>query len=236
MPERSEIPRPGPPRSSLADPRVRAVLDRLHGAARGDLLGFPKILPRALLGFVRGRSFAETITPAMMSGCYLAVPRQEGEFLYLTARAIGARHVVEFGTSFGISTLYLAAAVRDNGGGRVIGSELESNKHSQAVANLEESGLGEVAEVRLGDALETLRVLPEPVDLVFLDGWKDLYLPILDLVEPKLRPGSVVLADNIHTFKKALRPYVERVQAEGSGFVSGTMPISDGVEYSVRVG
>jgi predicted O-methyltransferase YrrM len=236
MPERSGVQRPSPPSASLADPRVRAVLERLHGAARGDLLRFPKILPRALLGFARGRSFAETITPGMMRGCYLAVPRQEGEFLYLTARAIGARNVVEFGTSFGISTLYLAAAVRDNGGGRVIGSELETNKHSQAVANLEEAGLGDVAEVRLGDALETLRELPDPVDLVFLDGWKDLYVPVLDLVEPKLRPGSVVLADNIHTFKKALRPYVERVQAEGSGFVSSTMPISDGVEYSVRVG
>jgi predicted O-methyltransferase YrrM len=221
---------------SLHEPGVRSVLDRLHGAARSDLRRFPMLLPRVALGFLRGRSFSESITPAAMREFYIAVPRDEGEFLYLTARAIGARHVVEFGTSFGISTVYLAAAVRDNGGGRVIGSELELNKRETAVANLKEAGLSEWVDVRLGDALETLRDVPSPVDLVFLDGWKDLYIPVMELLVPKLRPGAVVLADNIHTFKKSLRPYVERMQAPGGDFVSSTMPISDGVEYSVYQG
>jgi predicted O-methyltransferase YrrM len=221
---------------SLHRPEVRTVLDRLHGAASKDLRRFPMLGPRVALGFLRGKSFSETISPATMRDFYIAVPRDEGEFLYLTARAIGARHVVEFGTSFGISTLYLAAAVRDNGGGLVIGSELETNKHSEAVANLKEAGLAEFADVRLGDAMETLREVPEPVDLVFLDGWKDLYLPVLDLLQPKLRPGAVVLADNIHTFKKSLRPYVERMQAPGGPFASSTTSVSDGVEYSVYLG
>jgi predicted O-methyltransferase YrrM len=212
---------------------VRAVLDRLHGAARSDLRRFPKLLPRVALGLLRGKTFSETISPGAMRNFYIAVPRGEGEFLYLTARAVGAREVVEFGTSFGISTLYLAAAVRDNGGGRVIGSELEANKHATAEANLREAGLADVAEVRLGDALQTLRDVPGPVDLVFLDGWKDLYQPVLDLLTPKLRPGAVVLADNIRTFRKSLRPYVERMQAPGGAFVSSTLAISDGVEYSV---
>jgi predicted O-methyltransferase YrrM len=78
--------------------------------------------------------------------------------------------------------------------------------------------------------------VPEPVDLVFLDGWKDLYLPVLKLLEPRLRPGAVVLADNIHTFRKALRPYVEYVQSGESGFESATLPISDGLEYSYYTG
>jgi predicted O-methyltransferase YrrM len=93
-----------------------------------------------------------------------------------------------------------------------------------------------VAEVRLGDALETLQEVPEPVDLVFLDGWKDLYLPVLKLLEPRLRPGAVVLADNIHTFRKALRPYVEYVQSGENGFESTTLSISDGLEYSHYTG
>jgi predicted O-methyltransferase YrrM len=93
-----------------------------------------------------------------------------------------------------------------------------------------------VTEVRLGDALETLREVPEPVDLVFLDGWKDLYLPVLKLLEPRLRPGAVVLADNIHTFRKALRPYVEYVQSGENGFESTTLSISDGLEYSHYTG
>jgi len=171
-----------------------------------------------------------------MRSCYISVPREEGEFLYLTARALRAQRVVEFGTSFGISTIYLGAAVRDNGGGIVVGTELEPGKHERAVANLREAGLDDVAEVRLGDALETLREVPEPVDLVFLDGWKDLYLPVLKLLEPRLRPGAVVLADNIHTFRKALRPYVEYVQSGENGFESTTLPISDGLEYSYCTG
>jgi predicted O-methyltransferase YrrM len=221
---------------SLNRPEVRRVLDRLHAAARGDIRRFPLLLPSVVAGLLRGKTFSEAVTPDAMRECYIAVPREEGEFLYLTARAIAARHVVEFGTSFGISTLYLAAGVRDNGGGAVIGSELELNKHEAAVANLKEAGLSDCVDVRLGDALETLRDVPEPVDLVFLDGWKDLYLPVLDLLEPRLRPGAVVLADNIRTFKKSLRPYVERMQSPGGRFVSSTMSISDGVEYSVYLG
>jgi predicted O-methyltransferase YrrM len=221
---------------SLERPEVRAVLDRLHGAARGDLRRFPLLLPRVVVGFLRGKTFAEAVTPAAMRDFYIAVPRGEGEFLYLTARAIAARRVVEFGSSFGISTLYLAAAVRDNGGGVVIGSELEANKQEATVAHLKQAGLSEYADVRLGDAMETLREVPEPVDMVFLDGWKDLYLPVLELLKPRLRVGAVVLADNIHTFRKSLRPYVERMQSPGGGFVSSTLSISDGVEYSVYEG
>jgi predicted O-methyltransferase YrrM len=221
---------------SLSDPRVRSVLDRLHAEARGDRYRFIGLAPRLALGLLRGRSFFEIATPAVMGQCYISVPPREGHFLNLTARAIAARTVVEFGTSFGISTIYLACAVRDNGGGIVVGSEIEAGKHAAATANLERAGLGKLAEVRLGDALETLRDVPEPVDLVFLDGWKDLYLPVLELLEPKLRPGAVVLADNIHTFRRSLRPYVEHVQSGRGGFVSATLPISDGVEYSVFTG
>jgi predicted O-methyltransferase YrrM len=207
-------------------------LDRLHGEARADWRRFPALLPRLIGGWLRGRRFDEVITPAALKDAYISVPREEGEFLYLTARTLGARRIVEFGSSFGISTIYLAAAVRDNGGGLVISSEIEPAKHARAVANLKEAGLDGEADVRLGDALNTLAELPEPVDLVFLDGWKDLYLPVLRLVAPRLRPGSVVLADNIYTFRKALRPYVEHMQSGANGFDSATLSISDGVEYS----
>lgn len=222
--------------SSLRRGEVRRLLDRLHAEARGDWLRFPALLPRIVRGKLRGKGFLEAVTPDAMRNCYISVPREEGEFLYLTVRALRAQHVVEFGTSFGISTIYLGAAVRDNAGGIVVGTELEPGKHERAVANLREAGLDDVTEVRLGDALETLREVPEPVDLVFLDGWKDLYLPVLKLLEPRLRPGAVVLADNIHTFRKALRPYVEYVQSGENGFESTTLSISDGLEYSYYTG
>ncbi len=218
-----------------ADP-TRSTLERLHAEARRDRLEFLKLAPRFLLGKLLGRSFSEIITPEAMKDVFIPISPEQGRLVYLVARTLGARNVVEFGTSFGISTLYLAAAVRDNGGGRVIGTEIEASKHARALAHIAEAGLGDLVEVRLGDALETLREVPAPVDLVLIDGWKDLYLPVLKLLTPSLRQGAVVLADNIFTFKRDLRAYVEYVQSGEHGFESTTLEISDGFEYSVFLG
>ena len=221
---------------SLDTTPVGPVLERLHAEARGDRWKFLGLAPRFLAGWVQRKSFSEIITPEAMKDVFIPISAEQGRFLYLTGRALGARTAVEFGTSFGISTLYLAAAVKDNGGGRVIGSEIEPSKHARAEAHIKEAGLEGIAEVRLGDALETLRDLPEPVDLVLIDGWKDLYLPVLELVKPRLRPGAVVMGDNIFTFRKDLRPYVEYMQSGKNGFVSTTLHLSDGFEYSVYLG
>lgn len=118
-----------------------------------------------------------------------------GRFLYASARAINARNIVEFGTSFGISTLYLAAAAADTGG-RVTGSEFHENKVEKARANLGDAGLAGCAEIRSGDARQTLANVQGPIDLLFLDGAKDLYIEILKMLEDRLRPGAMVIADN----------------------------------------
>ncbi|MBW2316884.1 MAG: class I SAM-dependent methyltransferase [Deltaproteobacteria bacterium] len=222
--------------NTLQTEPVRSLLARLHAEARGDRWKFVALAPRLVAGMIRGKTFSEIVTPEALKDAFIPISPEQGQLLYLTARALGARNVVEFGTSFAISTIYLAAAVRDNGGGRVIGTEIEPSKHSRAEAHLAEAGLSDVAEVRLGDALETLVDVPTPIDLVLIDGWKDLYLPVLKLLTPKLAPRAVVLADNIFTFKKDLRPYVEYVQSGEHGFVSTTLHLSDGFEYSVYVG
>jgi predicted O-methyltransferase YrrM len=220
--------------STLDDPRVTAVLDRLHAAARGDLFFFARHLP-LLAGMLLGREGPPPAElAARMKDVYIPISRAQGRFLYLVARSIGARRIVEFGTSFGVSTIYAAAAARDTGG-RVIGTELEPSKHARALANRAEAGLADVVEVRLGDALETLRDVPGPIDLVLLDGWKDLYLPVLRLLEPRLRHGSVVLADNIRTFRRSLGPFLDYVQSGRHGFASLTLPLADGFEYAVRL-
>src|SRR4029077_396085 len=131
-------------------------------------------IPGLLLARLKGVP-ATTATKPLVAKTSIGVLPNVGRLLYLTARGIDARHAVEFGTSFGISSIYLAAAMRDNGG-RFFGSDIEAIKVAGARHNLDEAGLSEYSEVREGDALQTLRDLAAPVDLVFLDGWKDLYL------------------------------------------------------------
>ncbi|MGY4624808.1 O-methyltransferase [Bradyrhizobium sp. USDA 4486] len=160
----------------------------------------------------------------------LAVSRETGMLLYMLTRSSRARAIVEFGTSFGLSTLHLAAGVRDNGGGRLITSEFEPSKAARARENLSAGGLIDLVEIREGDALKTLRTdLPETIDLVLLDGAKALYPDILDLVESHLRPGAIVVADNADFSPD----YLARVRRPGSGYMS--TGFADDVELSVRI-
>jgi predicted O-methyltransferase YrrM len=161
---------------------------------------------------------------------WLAVSPETGTLLYMLARSSGARVIIEFGTSFGISTLYLAAALRDNGGGRLITTEFEPSKVMRAKANLTEGGLIDLVEVREGDALQTLSAdLPETIDLLLLDGAKAIYPEILSLVESRLRPGALMIADNADFSPE----YLERVRAPASGYMS--TPFGDDVELSVKL-
>ncbi len=221
--------------SSLLAPEVVRTLDRLHRSARIDMLRILLVAPWVVPDFLGFRKVVDARLSKHMRSVFVPVSRSQGQMLYLIARSIEAKRIVEFGTSFGISTLYLAAAAKETGG-VVVGSEIEPTKHAKAEEHLREAGLDAFADVRLGDALETLATVEAPIDLVLLDGWKDLYLPILKMLKPKLRPRAVVLADNIYTFKKALRPYVEYVQDAQNGFVSSTLEISDGFEMSVFLG
>ena len=101
---------------------------------------------------------------------YISIGREEGKFLYLTAKSIGAKNIIEFGTSFGISTIYLASAVKDNGGGKVISTEIEPEKVNIAKENIKKAGLDNIIEIRLGDAAETLQRIDMEIDMLFLDG------------------------------------------------------------------
>jgi len=160
----------------------------------------------------------------------LAVSRETGQLLYMLARSSGARTIVEFGTSFGISTLHLAAGLRDNGGGRLITSEFEPSKAARARENLSAGGLIDLVEIREGDALQTLRAdLPDTIDLVLLDGAKALYPDILDLLEDHLKPGAIIVADNADDSPD----YLMRVRRPGSGYMS--TPFAEDVELSVRI-
>ena len=160
----------------------------------------------------------------------LAVSRETGSLLYMLARSSRAKAIVEFGTSFGISTLHLAAALRDNGGGRLITSEFEPSKAARARDNLSAGGVIDLVEIREGDALKTLGAdLPDTIDLVLLDGAKALYPDILDLLESHLKPGAIIVADNADDSPD----YLARVRKPGIGYMS--TPFAEDVELSVRI-
>ncbi|WP_316162580.1 O-methyltransferase [Bradyrhizobium sp. SZCCHNRI20481] len=161
----------------------------------------------------------------------LPVSRDTGVLLYMLARGVSARSIVEFGTSFGISTLFLAAALRDNGGGQLITTEFELSKVARARANLAEGGLADLVEIRQGDALQTLSGdLPDAIDLVLLDGAKPLYGDILALLESRLSAGAFIVADNADHSPD----YLAYVRSPANGYLS--MPFGDEVELSMRIG
>jgi predicted O-methyltransferase YrrM len=162
---------------------------------------------------------------------FLAVSPAYGRFLYAVARACKATRIVEFGTSMGISTIYLAAALRDDGGGHLIGSELEPTKVARARANLDAAGLADLVDIREGDALETLRDVGGEVDLLLIDGAFSLYFAVLKLVEPRLKPGAVVLGEI------AFEPgYLDYVRNPANGYLSQPLPVDEGRgnEFTVR--
>jgi predicted O-methyltransferase YrrM len=166
----------------------------------------------------------------LLKDLWLPVSRETGALLYMLARSTRAASIVEFGTSFGISTIFLAAALRENGGGRLISSEFEPSKVARARAHLVEAELDDLVEIREGDALKTLaHDLPERVDIVLLDGAKALYGDVLDLLIDRLRPGALIVADNVDYCPE----YLSRVRAPNAGFLS--LPFGADVELTLRL-
>ncbi|TDV40313.1 O-methyltransferase [Actinophytocola oryzae] len=205
----------------LSDP-VRTVLDRLFTASdRDDDLE---------LAFPDGATSQEAADA--LADVYMPVSASAGELLYALVRSSRPETVVEFGTSYGISTLHLAAAVADNGTGHVFTTELSAVKVTAARSNLDEAGLGDHVTILAGDALETLASVPGPVGVVLLDGWKQLCLPVLRQLEPRLAPGALVLADD--TNLPDLAGYLDYVRDPANGYVSVHFPVGDGVEVSCR--
>ncbi|HLK88296.1 MAG TPA: class I SAM-dependent methyltransferase [Polyangia bacterium] len=219
---------------TLTTPAVASLLERLYvdASQSGQILG------RMFGHLTREERLARMSDPdadyrafyGRAKEVHMPVSRETGALLYMLARGNGARAIVEFGTSFGISAIHLGAALRDNGGGLLIGTELEPSKLAHARANLAAAGLADLADIREGDALETLaRDLPETIDLVLLDGHKPLYAKILSRLAPRLRPGSYIVADNAD----ACAEYKAAVRAPGSGYLS--VAFSEEVELTMKV-
>ncbi len=210
---------------------VACVLDRLHAAALAeDSRAKERVLAREAQ---LGERLAQAQRYELYGDAPLAIKREVGELLYVLALSRRARRIVEFGASLGVSSIYLAAAVRDCGGGSLLTTELRPSKAEIACRNLADAGLADLVELRLGDAKQTLIDLAGHVDLLFLDGRNDLYLPVLALVEPRLARDALVVAD-LSADDPDLLPYLERVRDPSCGYFSTCVPLDDGVELSLR--
>jgi predicted O-methyltransferase YrrM len=201
------------PFSSADNCRVRAVIDRLYiQTVQTD----PALRQAAaLVGVHRDDdpAFYE-----LMADAYMPVTPQFGNLLYALARAARPKTIIEFGTSFGISTLFLAAALRDNGGGRVITTEWDASKAKRAHEHFEEAGLDGFIEIRTGDALETLSTDDfDSVGFVLLDGSKKYYVDVLKLLEPKLGIGCIIASDN--SDMSGAGSYLEFVRNSANGYL-----------------
>ena len=218
----------------IGDPRLQALLAGLH--ARSDAQA------AAMRSFDAERtSEAEPPSPkqarAFLRDKLVALDSDKAEFCYQLCRASNARRIVEIGTSYGVSTLYLAAAIRDNihvagGSGVVIGTEYEPNKAAAARAHFEQAGLSHLVDLREGDLRQTLKQIDGPVDFMLMDIWITMARPALELVTPHLRPGAVVIADNTRQYRSEYADYFAFLEAQG--FRTMTLPFDGGLEMSVR--
>ncbi|GAB5534467.1 MAG: class I SAM-dependent methyltransferase [Rubricoccaceae bacterium] len=211
--------------NALHDPTIRSRLDRLHREASRDL-------PAIARGFLR--SLGRRLQPRDMADAYIAISREQGELLYALLCATRATRIVEFGASFGISTLYLGAAARQTGG-TVISTEIEPEKCRVARENIAEAGLDDIVTILEGDAMQTLLDLEGPIDHLFLDGWNDLYLPLLELLEPRFAPGATLVTDNAR-FASA-KPFIRHLKGRPETYATTTLKTSKGAtEFTTYLG
>ena len=223
--------------SLLNDPKLEALLDRLHKQSDKEVDETNAYFERR----EREESFnyenyCDDDTHRFLSDKMVALDRDKAEFCYLLCRSLRATRVVEAGTSFGISTMYLAAAVRDNKveNGVVIGTEHELSKAEIARQNFREAGLSDYIDLREGDLRQTLQDVGGPVDFMLVDIW-DVALPALELVSSSLRTGAIVACDNTTAAIDEYRGYFDFVNDPSNRFRTMTVPFEGGFELTVRV-
>ncbi len=166
---------------------VENKLAAMHADAKKDVLRMGKGIAKSIFRSIQPQDFEHV---------YLPISKNQGRDIRNIIIENDCKNIVEFGTSFGISTIYLADAARKTEG-KVISTELLESKAKIAIENIQDAGLSNYVEVKIGDAMETLSDYPNTIDFLFLDGWKNLYLPLIKMLEPKFNSGTLIYADNM---------------------------------------
>ncbi len=221
--------------SLVQDRDLGALLDRLHAASDAQEAAIGAYFDG---GADRPTGYEDESSTGreFWRDKFVALDRDKAELCYSLSRAVGARRIIEAGTSFGVSTLYLAAAVRDNGGGIVTTCDIEETKVAVARRHFEEGGLSEFIDTRVGDIRSTLREIDRPVDVLALDIWAPIAGDVIELVGPHLRVGGLVIADNTTARRNLYARLIAYLEEPANGFTTLTLPYDGGLELAVKTG
>jgi len=221
--------------SILNDPKLEALLDALHAQSQGQNGAIDSYFARRIKEGTLSWDGMDAETTTFFRDKMVALEKDKAEFCYALCRALGAKRIVECGTSFGVSTLYLAAAIRDNGGGQVIATEWEAAKARVARRNFAAAGLSQFIDLREGDLADTLKVIDGPVDFVLLDIWAEAVMPAILNIAPHLRQAAVIIADNTESARRGYEAYFTFVADPKNRLKTLTLPFPGGLEMTVRV-
>lgn len=208
----------------IKDKLIAQTLQQLHIQAKREIFTILK-------GLIKG--IFRKLKPEDMKNAYISLSQEQGLFLYDTILKNKCKNIIEFGTSFGISTLYLAAGAKENGG-KVITTEILKEKCKTALQNFAKAQTLDIIDLREGDAMKTLQNAPDDIDFLLLDGWNDLYLPILQMLEPKFKKGCIVITDNTN-FPSA-KPFLKYIRNNPKYKSDKVAQLASGTEYSVWLG
>lgn len=219
----------------LGDAVLEYKLARLHAESDAQSDSFGEFFARR--PFRPDDEVEDPEVKAFLADKLVALDQDKAEFCHMLVRAMGARRVVEIGTSYGVSTVYLASAVRANlarlgGEGAVIGTEYEPAKARHARALFEETQLTRYIDLREGDLRQTLAELDHPVEFVLMDIWIPMVVPAMERLTPHMGPGAVIVADNTEDFRRDYGPFFEALSS--AGFSSHTLPFSGGLELAIK--
>lgn len=221
--------------SILNDPKLEALLDALHAQSQGQSGAIDSYFARRIKEGTLSWDGMDAETTTFFRDKMVALEKEKAEFCYALCRALGAKRAVECGTSFGVSTLYLAQAIKDNGGGTVIATEWEAAKAKVARQNFAAAGLSQFIDLREGDLADTLKVIDGPVDFVLLDIWAEAVMPAITNIAPHLRQGAVIIADNTESARRGYEAYFTFIADPKNRLKTLTLPFPGGLEMTVRV-
>jgi predicted O-methyltransferase YrrM len=231
--------------SMLNDPKLEAFLDALHAQSEGQNDAINAYFRKRIEERTLSWDSLDADSTRFFADKMVALEKVKAEYCYALCRTMRARRIVECGTSYGVSTLYLAAAIRDNlasnseghkgAGGQIIATEWEAEKAAIARRNFETAGLAQYIDLREGDLNQTLAHIDGPVDFVLLDIWTEAVMPAIRHIAPHLRPGSVIVADNTTSSRRGYQAYFDYVANPVNRLRTMTLPFDGGLEMTIRV-